>query len=115
MEETKNKHGGSRPGSGRKSVKRLFRDLSLTKKRKAVMSHITNDDIKKIVRAMVDRALISSVDAKYLLDQFIGRPLQATDITSGGEKIESFNDKQITRIADRIAKRRAGNGGTSSS
>jgi hypothetical protein len=109
-EEKKENRGGARPGAGRKSVKKMFHELSLTKKRKMVMSYISDEDVKRIVRKMVKRAEEDSTDAKYLLDQFIGKSLQATDITSGGEKIESFNDEQVDRIAARIAKRRASNG-----
>lgn len=108
-----NGHGGKRAGAGRKSVERLFSDLSLGKKRKKVLSYITEEDVRKIVRAMVARALEDPTDAKYLLDQLMGKSLQATDITSGGKKIESFNDDQVSRIADRIA-RRSKNGGSSS-
>lgn len=111
-EKKKENRGGARPGSGRKSVKKLFSDLSLTKKRKQVMKHISDKDVELIVRNMVKRAKGDSADAKYLLDQFIGKSLQATDVTSGGKKIESFNDEQVDRIAARIAKRRTSNGGS---
>lgn len=107
-------HGGAREGSGRKSKKKLFNDLSLAKKRKLVMGFITEEQVQKIVENMVERALIDGKEAQYLINQFIGKPLQATDITSGGEKIESFNDEQVERIAQRIANKRASNGGTSS-
>jgi len=104
--------GGYRPGSGRKTKERLFNELSLTKKRKAVMAYVSDKDIEDIIKALVKRAKGKDGDAKYVLDQFIGKSLQATDITSGGEKIESFNDEQVDRIAERIAKRNAADGGS---
>ena len=107
-----NKHGGSRSGSGRKSKKKLFSDLSLTKKRRAFLEMISEEEVEEIVKAMMKRALLDGKEAQFIINQLIGRSLQATDITSGGKKIESFNDGQVKRIADRIASRRAGNGGS---
>lgn len=95
-------HGGYRPGSGRKSKVKIFDDLSMGDKRAFVMNLITDDDVKEIVSNMIERAKTDSKEAQYLLNQFIGKALQAIDTTSGGEKIESFNDEQIKRIAERI-------------
>jgi hypothetical protein len=102
-EETKEKsHGGWRPGAGRKKKEQLFNELSMPKKRKLIMTYITDEDVRQIVGNMVKMAKTDKDAAKYLIDQFIGKPLQATDITSGGEKLESFNDDQVSRIARRI-------------
>lgn len=107
--------GGWRPGAGRKSRLEMFNSLSGTVKRKFVLELINDDDVRSIVNGMIRRAKTDTVEAKYLIDQLIGRPLQATDVTSGGEKIESFNDGQIDRIARRaIAAREAADGDSSS-
>lgn len=79
------------------------------------MSFITEEQVELIVKNMVERALVDGKEAQYLINQFIGKPLQATDITSGGKKIESFNDDQVERIAKRIANRRSVDGDSSSS
>ena len=99
--------GGFRPGAGRKSRLDNFNKLSGATRRKFVLDLITDDDVRSIVNAMLRRARTEPVEAKYVIDQLIGRPLQATDVTSGGEKIESFNDGQIDRIAQRIIAGRA--------
>lgn len=104
------KHGGAREGSGRKSKKKLFAVLSVAKKRRALLKHVSEDDLEKIMKALVKSAKHDKSDRKYLLDQVMGRSLQSTDVTSGGEKLESFSDEQVTRIADRVAKRRTEHG-----
>ena len=106
------KRGGAREGAGRKTKVKLFKDLSLDKKRKALMKHIKDEDIKIVIENMVQRAKNSDTSAKYLIDQLIGKALQSTDVTSGGEKVESFNDEQVDRIAARIAARNAKDGGS---
>lgn len=108
--------GGYRPGAGRKSRLKMFNDLAGTEKRKMVLKMIKDEDILSIVNAMIRRAKTEPIEAKYIIDQLIGRPLQATDITTGGEKLESFNDGQVDRIAQRIiAGRETPDGGSSSS
>lgn len=107
--------GGARPGAGRKSRLEMFKDLDGSTKRKFVLGLITNDEITTIVHAMIRRAKSEPIEAKYIIDQLIGRPLQATDVTSGGEKIESFNDGQIDRIAKRVIAARSSTDGDSSS
>lgn len=109
------KQGGKRAGAGRKSKEKMFKELSMHDRRMTVMNFMTDDDIKEIVEGMIKRAKGDAKSAKYLMDQFIGKALQATDITSGGEKIGSFNDEQVSRIAERIASRRARDGSPSSS
>lgn len=106
--------GGARPGAGRKSKAEMFKSLDCTTKRRFVLTMIKDEDILSIVNAMVRRAKVDSVEAKYIIDQLIGRPLQATDVTSGGEKIESFNDGQIDRIARRVIAARSTTNGDSS-
>lgn len=103
-------HGGAREGAGRKSKEKLFSVLSVAKKRKALLKHVDEKQLEKIMKALVRSALTNSSDRKYLLDQIMGRSLQTTDVTSGGEKLESFSDDQVNRIADRVAKRRASDG-----
>lgn len=108
--------GGYRPGAGRKSRVKMFNDLAGTEKRKFVLKLITDNDIISIVNAMLRRARKDTSEAKYILDQVMGKPLQSTDITTGGDKLESFNDGQIDRIAQRIiAGRETPDGGSSSS
>ena len=106
--------GGKRKGAGRKSKKKLFASLSVAKKRKALLKFVDEDKLEKIIKSLVKSALTNSSDRKYLLDQVMGRSLQTTDITSGGEKLESFSDEQVSRIADRVTKRRASDGGSDS-
>ena len=105
---TDNNHGGKRSGSGRKGGQDMFDKLSMAKKRTLVMGMINDKDVEAIVKFLIERAKHNTSTAKYVINQLIGKPLQATDITSGGEKLESFNDEQVNRIADRIAKRKSG-------
>jgi len=75
-----------------------------------VMKMIKPDDVEKIVKYMIQRAQSNQSAAKYVLNQLIGRPLQATDITSGGEKLESFDNEQVKRIAKRISEGKSSTG-----
>jgi len=97
--------GGKREGAGRKSIVKLFHTLSVAKKRKSLLKYATEEDLEKIMKALVKSAKTDKSDRKYLLDQVMGKSLQSTDLTTGGEKIESFNDEQVSRVAKRIADR----------
>ncbi len=108
-------HGGKRSGSGRKKGKDMFDKLSMGKRRKIVLRMIKDKDVEKIVKYLIQRAMKNTSTAKYVINQLIGRPLQATDITSGGEKLESFNDEQVNRIAKRVAEGKSSVGGPPSS
>lgn len=108
--------GGYRPGAGRKARVKVFGQLDGVEKRKMVLKMITDDDVRSILNGLLRRARTETTEAKYLIDQLIGRPLQSTDVTTGGEKLESFNDGQIDRIAKRvIAAREVPDGDTSGS
>ena len=98
-----NGHGGKRAGAGKKFGKPTFDTLSLMNKRAKIIGMIDERDIEQIIRFLIQRAKTNTSTAKYVINQLIGRPLQATDITSGGERIESFNDEQVSRIAKRVA------------
>ena len=65
-------------------------------------------------QTLIERGLEGTYNptlAKFLLSANHGLR-ESTDVTSDGQPIGSFNDDQINRIAERIAKRSAGNGDT---
>ena len=107
---SENNHGGSRAGSGRKSGKQMFDQLSMLKRRKIFLKMVSNTDLEKIVSFLIKRATRNTSTAKYVINQLIGKPLQSTDITSGGEKLESYSEKQVRKIAGRIAKGKSKSG-----
>lgn len=43
-----------------------------------------------------------SVMLKFVAEQVFGKASQSMDITTGGEKINTFDDEQIERIARRV-------------
>lgn len=70
-----------------------------------------------VIKAKQKQALIehgldgtyNSAIAKLVLSSNHGMS-DHTDVTSGGEPIQSFTDDQVDRIAERIARRRKGDG-----
>lgn len=50
---------------------------------------------------------------KEITDRTEGKPYQSIDLTSKGKSLGDFNERQIGRIAERIATRNRANGDTS--
>jgi len=75
--------------------------------------------LDKILEAQKEKLINSSLDgtynttiSKFLLSNNHGMR-DNSDITTNGETLNTFNDDQINKIAERIARRRAPNGDTS--
>ena len=86
-EEVKPKpiRGGARPGSGRKSK---FDEAELMAILDAGFPRTKRIDV---IKAIADRAQAGDVAAASLLMSYAyGKPKQAVDVTSGGEKIKGY-------------------------
>jgi len=76
------------------------------------LNKIKNEQKQRLVNSGLSGDYNSSI-AKLILSSEYGMK-ERTDKTSGDEPINNFNDEQIDRIADRIARRKGDDGGTSS-
>lgn len=74
-------HGGSREGAGRKAKEKTYVDLSLHEKRKIFYSMVSEEDFKAIVRNYVDQAKKTPQQAEFIINQLIGKPMQAVEVT----------------------------------
>src|SRR3990167_4595188 len=80
--------------------------LSMTTKIKEFLMTFAPDGetyADKLRKATVLRAITKSdVLVKEILDRMDGKVVQPTDITSGGNKINTFSDDQLKRIAGNL-------------
>lgn len=81
LEKKKGEHGGKRNGSGRKAKEKIYSELSLTEKRKRFLEFISEDDFQVIVKNYIDQAKKSPNQAEYIINQMIGKPMQAMEVT----------------------------------
>ncbi len=79
-------------------------------------NRVVNEIRNEQKRRLIDMSLSGDYNptiAKLLLSANHGMR-EGTDLTSGGETINTFNNEQINRIAERIATRRRGDGDSTS-
>lgn len=82
------------------------------KKFRRALDKIKNEQKQRLVNMGLSGDYNSTI-AKFILSSNHGMK-ERKDLTSDDEPINSFNDEQIDRIADRIARRKNDDGGTSS-
>lgn len=87
--------------NGQKNYKTLFREalINLAKLNDTTPSALELDLISK---GFSEARKGNFNFYKDILDRLHGKPDQHTDITSGGEKLNTFDAKQLTKIAGRI-------------
>lgn len=71
------------------------------------IAKINNLPEGEVWQVLIKRGYSEAKDGNYLfyrdiLDRYYGKAKDSLDITTGGEKINTFDDNQITKIARRI-------------
>lgn len=74
-------YGGAREGSGRKSKEKLFQELSMSGKRKEFLAMVTQEEFEAIVKNYLEGAKHDPDQAEYIINQIIGKPLQAMELS----------------------------------
>jgi hypothetical protein len=81
VEKTYNSYGGAREGAGRKAKEKMYADLNLSEKRKIFYSMVSEEDFRIIVMNYLDQAKKSPQQAEFIINQLIGKPMQAVEVT----------------------------------
>lgn len=93
---------------------RPLKGHSITETLRAMMDE--KPEIKRALGTKILKMALEESDMaaiKLLWNYIDGMPQQFTDLTTNGESLNSFDDDQITRIAERIARRKGNAGSTS--
>ncbi len=74
-------YGGARIGAGRKSKEELFQELNIHGRRKEFLKLVTAEDFSEIVKNYLQKAKTDSNMAEYVINQLIGKSMQAVEVT----------------------------------
>jgi hypothetical protein len=82
------KHGGKRPGAGRKKKDEVaIRDIIL----RGVKQNFGVDKDEDAENAIIARLLESDSGTKWVAEKLWGKPVDNLDITSNGESVRQFD------------------------
>lgn len=101
MTEVKhNSHGGPRQGAGRKRKEKTYATMTLAEKRKIFNSMVSEEEFKDIVKNYIAMAKKSPQQAEFLINQLIGKPMQAMEVTGrdGKDLLPLNRAKEILQL-----------------